>query len=371
MRAAAAALMLASHSPVVADDDPTVGSYTNGFTVMGQHQEQTSDPLTKGRSSAASGGEGAASAPSSRPRYEWRTTCAPGIGAATTGAPVCPTNTCAAGEAQYRLWQVAPPPARPIGLVCSGTVPPSVAAEPAPPQVTEAMVLQAFRRVPLPVIWSHTQPADKTLINFETIFFTHAEPLTRRLTLLGQRVRLEITPARFEWQHGDGTTATTTTPGAPYPATDIVTATPTPTPPWRTGSRSPGAPSGPSTKGPSSRSTEPSPPPDRARPFASPKPAPYCPEAATEKGTCCGWGGTQCRSHPICSSIPIDSGRRRSSARSEPVSDAVPAAGPGQPRGTASLCPSEIEAPESEFSSWIRCTIARISPGSARSAAMP
>ncbi len=84
------------------------------------------------------------------------------------------------------------------------------------------MVLAAFRRVPVPSLRSESQPANKTLINFDTIFFTRAEPLTRQVTLLGQDVRLEITPSRFEWVHGDGTTATTSTPGAPYPAKDVV-----------------------------------------------------------------------------------------------------------------------------------------------------
>lgn len=84
------------------------------------------------------------------------------------------------------------------------------------------MVLAAFRRIPVPSLRSESQPANKTLINFDTIFFTRAEPLTRQVTLLGQDVRLEITPSRFEWVHGDGTVATTATPGAPYPAKDIV-----------------------------------------------------------------------------------------------------------------------------------------------------
>ena len=84
------------------------------------------------------------------------------------------------------------------------------------------MVLAAFRRIPLPSLRSHSQPADKTLINFDTIFFTDAEPLTRTVTLLGQQVRLEIRPSRFEWVHGDGTTDTTATPGSPYPAKDVV-----------------------------------------------------------------------------------------------------------------------------------------------------
>ncbi len=109
-----------------------------------------------------------------------------------------------------------------MGLVCSGNGPPPVAGAAAPPQVTEGMVLAAFRRIPLPSLRSHSQPANKTLINFDTIFFTEAQPLTRNLTLLGQRVRLEIKPSRFEWVHGDGTTDTTSSPGAPYPAKDIV-----------------------------------------------------------------------------------------------------------------------------------------------------
>ena len=120
---------------------------------------------------------------------------------------------------------MAPAPATPLGLVCSGNgapPAPAAAAAPAPPQVTEAMVLAAFRRVPLPALRSQSQPADKTLINFDTIFFTQAEPLTRDLTLLGQDVRLEIAPSLFQWEHGDGTTMTTTTPGAPYPSKDIV-----------------------------------------------------------------------------------------------------------------------------------------------------
>ncbi len=155
-------------------------------------------------------------------RYVWRTACDRGIGNPTTGAAVCPANTCPPGQDQYRLWRVEPPPAMPQGLVCSGNGPPPVAAAAAPPQVTDAMVLRAFRRIPLPSLRSHSQPAEKTLVNFDTIFFTEAAPLTRTVTLLGQRVRLEIRPSRFDWVLGDGTSMTTTTPGAPYPARDVV-----------------------------------------------------------------------------------------------------------------------------------------------------
>lgn len=142
-------------------------------------------------------------------------------GPARDGLTNCAANTCPPGEQLYRLWQTDPPPATPMGMVCSGNGPPLVAAA-GPPQVTPGMVAAAFRRIPLPSLRSHSQPANKTLINFDTIFFTDAEPLTRNLTLLGQRVRLEIKPSRFEWVHGDGTTDTTATPGAPYPAKDVV-----------------------------------------------------------------------------------------------------------------------------------------------------
>ncbi len=107
-----------------------------------------------------------------------------------------------------------------MALVCSGDGAPATPV--APPQVTEAMILNAFRRIPLPALRSHSQPADKTLINFDTIFFTDARPLTRQVTLLGQRIRLEIKPSRFEWVHGDGSTDATTTAGAPYPRKDVV-----------------------------------------------------------------------------------------------------------------------------------------------------
>ena len=109
-----------------------------------------------------------------------------------------------------------------MGLVCSGAGAPPLPAAAPPPQVTDAMVLNAFRRIPLPSLRSHSQPANKTLINFDTIFYTRAQPLTRRLTLLGQRVRLEIVPSRFTWVHGDGTAMTTATAGAPYPSKDVV-----------------------------------------------------------------------------------------------------------------------------------------------------
>lgn len=84
--------------------------------------------------------------------------------------------------------------------------------------VTPAMVLQAFREVPLPESVLEVQPpGGVTLVNFETNFFTAAEPFTETVTLLGQSVELEIWASGFSWRFGDGAVRSTTTPGAPYP----------------------------------------------------------------------------------------------------------------------------------------------------------
>jgi hypothetical protein len=119
---------------------------------------------------------------------------------------------CPAGRTLMRHWRIKPQPRTPAETACM----PSAAAN--RPEITPALVLNAFRRIPLPRLVTHIQPADKTLINFDTIFYTAAHPFGRTVTLLGQRVHLAIRPSTFRWVHGDGTATTTTTGGAPYPA---------------------------------------------------------------------------------------------------------------------------------------------------------
>lgn len=90
------------------------------------------------------------------------------------------------------------------------------------PQVTPGLVAQAFARIPLPTYASISQPAGKTLVNFDTIFYAKATSFTRTITLLGQRVELQIAPRSYRWDFGDGTRLTTTVPGAPYPSKQVV-----------------------------------------------------------------------------------------------------------------------------------------------------
>jgi len=90
------------------------------------------------------------------------------------------------------------------------------------PEVTPGLVAQALRRLDLPAAELEIQPpGGRTLVNFETNFFTEQGELSRTVRLLGREVELRIWPAEFVWRYGDGTVERTTGPGAAYPALDI------------------------------------------------------------------------------------------------------------------------------------------------------
>lgn len=96
--------------------------------------------------------------------------------------------------------------------LCPGTTPTQ-------PTLTLADIRRAFAELPLPTPTLVIQPPDGvTLVNFDTNFYTaHTAPLTRTVTLLGQRVTIRATPAAYTWTYGDGAARTTADPGAPYP----------------------------------------------------------------------------------------------------------------------------------------------------------
>jgi hypothetical protein len=89
--------------------------------------------------------------------------------------------------------------------------------------ITPAMVRREFERLSWPTSELQLQPPDgQTLINFDTNFFTdNTTPTTRTVTLLGQRVEIEATPTSYTWDFGDGTSRTTSSPGAAYPDFDV------------------------------------------------------------------------------------------------------------------------------------------------------
>ncbi|WP_182376664.1 PKD domain-containing protein [Nocardioides sp. WS12] len=91
--------------------------------------------------------------------------------------------------------------------------------EPNAPVLTVGIVRTAFAELKLPAAKLVIQPPDGlTLVNFDTNFYTTStRPISRTVTLLGQQVTLEATPAEFHWTFGDGQALATTEPGAPYP----------------------------------------------------------------------------------------------------------------------------------------------------------
>lgn len=89
-------------------------------------------------------------------------------------------------------------------------------------QLTPGLVLRAFRRIPLPEAKLLIQPPNgRTLVNFDTNFYTDQGEFTRTVTLLGRQVELRIWPETFAWKFGDGEVEETSSPGSPYPDLEI------------------------------------------------------------------------------------------------------------------------------------------------------
>ena len=85
------------------------------------------------------------------------------------------------------------------------------------PVLTPGRILAAFRRIPLPEAPLEVQPpGGETLVNFDTILHTQAEPFTETVQLLGRQVTFDISPASFTWSLGNGESMTTTDPGRPW-----------------------------------------------------------------------------------------------------------------------------------------------------------
>jgi hypothetical protein len=97
-----------------------------------------------------------------------------------------------------------------------------ISPQDAPIEITPGMVAAELRILTLPPSQLEVQPPNgRTLVNFDTNFFTQTQPFDRSVMLLGQRVDLHIVPSEFGWRFGDGKSLTTDRPGAPYPQLDV------------------------------------------------------------------------------------------------------------------------------------------------------
>ena len=209
-------------SPAAADDGTQVDGHaaSDAFAIEGNKamQGSASSPVEQSTSQATDTGG------PDYVKYKWASVCATAGPASSPGdSPDCgQAQTCPQAEERlWRLWgQTVSGRWDSLEERCAGPQGPPPAATPKP-QVTPGLVLTELRRIGLPSLQARTQPRDKTLVNFATIFYAEPQTFTRTLTLLGQSVDVEATPTSFTWHYGDGSSATTSTPGAPYPAKDV------------------------------------------------------------------------------------------------------------------------------------------------------
>ncbi|MFT4287471.1 hypothetical protein [Nocardioides sp.] len=88
--------------------------------------------------------------------------------------------------------------------------------------VTMGDIRSAFESIPVPESVIVVQPpGGETLVNFDTNFYTVAEPFTATVTVLEHTVDFRIRPQSFGWHFGDGVDKTTTKPGAAYPKLEV------------------------------------------------------------------------------------------------------------------------------------------------------
>jgi hypothetical protein len=84
--------------------------------------------------------------------------------------------------------------------------------------LTPGMVRRAFQRLAWPASPLVVQPPrGRTLVNFDTNFYTEQPAFDRTVRLLGRQVELHIWPSQFRWVFGDGAELPSTSAGAPYP----------------------------------------------------------------------------------------------------------------------------------------------------------
>ena len=197
-------------SPAAARTCGTSGSVVGGAYGIEVHCAD------QGSAQSAGSTGGGDAAPSKYVLFRWASVCT----ATPTVSPV--TTNCAAamtcGSARLRNWTL-------WGRLRNGQwvvvrnqcYPIGVRPEAPLPTVTPGDVLEALRRVGLPELRTKVQPADRTLVNLDTIFWTDPQPVDLQLTILGQAVDVVAAPTQYHWVFGDGASMTTSSPGAPYP----------------------------------------------------------------------------------------------------------------------------------------------------------
>ena len=147
--------------------------------------------------------------------YSTEPVCNRGSGADSDAYYGCGEHaTCGDDGLEYWIWRHSGAGSSIVGATC---VEPGDAA---PADVlTPGRILEAFRRVDLPEAPLEVQPpGGVTLVNFDTILHTDAQPFTETVQLLNRQITFDIEPSEFTWTLGDGSTLTTTDPGRAWRA---------------------------------------------------------------------------------------------------------------------------------------------------------
>lgn len=203
--------------PSAAHADKETGTTTNAYFVKASEALEAKDsaPVPTVSNPSISASIPAKQDVSTSEPLTWvpETVCDPKQGGGCVTAQHCSDNSIA------KLWLFLDKQGNPLGSdsQCPGDEPPTGGTP--EPTVTPARVREAFERVPLPESDIIIQPeGGETLVNHPTFYRTNATDFDETVTFFGGRITvvLHITPTTFHWNHGDGTTATTTDPGSPY-----------------------------------------------------------------------------------------------------------------------------------------------------------
>ncbi len=206
LTAVAATLMLPANSS--AAEDPgcvrealaAQSAFGATSTCVSSGSGNTSDPISSGASDIT---------------FTTEPVCDRGSGANSDAYYGCGEQaTCGNNGLEYWVWRHSNSGSGIIGATC---VEPGEAA---PADVlTPGRILEAFRRVDLPEAPLEVQPpGGVTLVNFDTILRTDAQPFTETVQLLNRQITFDIEPSEFTWTLGDGRTLTTTDPGRAWRA---------------------------------------------------------------------------------------------------------------------------------------------------------
>ena len=149
-----------------------------------------------------------------RTHFEERCDGESSVAAQTSGGPAPPRDSDWDAVCVRTAIAVGLAPAE----FCDSTSPASPVTTTVVPTVTPGLVARAFRTIDLPASELIIQPPHgRTLVNFDTNFYTEQPAFDRTVRLLGRQVDLRIWPSQFRWVFGDGGELPSTSPGAPYP----------------------------------------------------------------------------------------------------------------------------------------------------------